>query len=88
MSFLAKVTGPPWSFAGKSSDAYYVRWAPYASDPTPEEVRNPGRDSSLCCYIASGMFASSSYQAVPVAYYLGTIAALLKAVCKGFCAIS
>lgn len=36
-AFFGKVTGPSWSCAGKSSDAYYVRWAPYASDPTAKQ---------------------------------------------------
>ncbi|GAA0480974.1 hypothetical protein GCM10009096_23850 [Parasphingorhabdus litoris] len=56
-------------------------------EPDFRKARNPSRDSSLGCYIASGMFASGSCQAVPVYGYLGAIAALLKAVRKCFGAI-
>jgi|GEM_PF-7107463 hypothetical protein len=48
--------------------------------PDCKTVRNPGRDSSLGSYIASGMFVSSSCQTVPVGLYLGAMGALLKTV--------
>ena len=56
--------------------------------PDCKTVRNPGRDSSLGSYIASGMFVSSSCQTVPVRTYLGAIEPLLKAICQLLCAIS
>src|SRR3546814_301187 len=39
--FGGGLAGPPWSFAGRSSDASNVRWGPCTSD------QGPGRDSSL-----------------------------------------
>ena len=57
----------------KSSDATNVRWEPCAPD------QDPDRDSPLGYLIASGMFVSS-YEAVPVADYLGVLVRSLKGV--------
>ena len=61
----------------KSSDATNVRWGPYAPD------QGPDRDRPLGYLIASGMF-SCSYEAEPVAPYLGVLRVALKGVGKRF----
>src|SRR4029453_6126499 len=63
--------GTTMAVCRKSSDATNVRWEPCAPD------QDPDRDSPLGYLIASGIFVAT-YRAVPVAFYLGVDAGLLK----------
>ena len=72
-----RVAGPPWPFAGLSTDARYVRWGPCASD------QGPGRDSPHWM-MNSLRDNKGSYRAEPAIAYLGARRRLLKGVGERF----
>ena len=78
MSPVQEVTGPPWPFALKSSDATNVRWEPCAPD------QGPDRDSPLGDLIASGIFRKARTGQYPSLGYLGVRRLFLKGIGERF----